>query len=148
MPLISAWHPDGLQRLLIDTDRLRYAPGYPSSLGPEVSRLHLSVWIGDDLPEARLETALVGDRLKTNGATLTAEYDYVVAPHLDYEWHDPFYAWRIVRNRDEKIVYDSLQASETRRLASGGQPVDWVRAVRALQATGELTRPRRLSGIW
>ena len=159
MPIIPAWHPNGLHQLQIDTDRLQYAPGYPSLLGPDASRLQLNVWIGDDIPEAHLEAALVGDLVNhlvspishepCRHEVLTAEYAYVTAPHPAYELHQPLYVWRVVRHRDEKIVYDSLHAKEDRRVVGSGQPLDWNRVLRELQAVGELTRPQpRPRSFW
>ena len=151
--LVSAWLPVKDRRITIDRDRLVYAAGYPSSLGPEHDRLQLSVWISDTTAEAHLEAAIVSDSVshlvvdvpgqKCHYETLTAEYDYVTADHAEHELHHLVYVWRLVRDRDGKVLYDSLDGSEAWRTAySSNSPLDWSDAVRRARNAGELTQVR------
>jgi hypothetical protein len=149
--LITAWLPVRDRQIVIDPSRLVYAPGYPSCLGPEHERLQLSVWIDGKIIEAHLEAAIVFDNVshlvvdvpgKTcHYETLTAEYDFVTAPHKDHELHYAVYVWRLVRDRDGKVLYDSLDGSESwRTCTSSNSPLDWGSVVRRLRNTGELTQ--------
>lgn len=153
--LVTAWLPVKNRQITIDRDRLVYAAGYPSSLGPEHDRLQLSVWISDTTAEARLEAAIVSDSVshlvidapgKTHYETLSAEYGYVTAPHKEHELHHVLYVWRLVRDRDGKVLYDSLTSSESwRTCSSNNTPLDWGNAVRAARNAGELTQVRERS---
>lgn len=155
--LISAWIPVRNERIQIDPSRLSYEPGYPSCLGPEHDRLQLSVWLGGSA-EAHLEAAIVHDSVdrlvvnvpgkKCHYEKLRADYGYVTAEHKEFEAHWPVYVWRVVRDHDGKVLYDSLDAHESWRTANGSNsPLDWSTAIRRLRNAGELTQVRT-RGFW
>jgi hypothetical protein len=156
MTLIPAWLPVRNERILIDPSRLSYAPGYPSLLGPEHDRLQHSVWVGE-VAEAHLEAAIVLDRIsalvvdvpgeKCHYESLTADYGYVIAEHKDHELHHPLYVWRIVRDRDGKILHDSLDEHESQRTACGDPPFVWSAVIRRLRNAGSLTQVQA-RGYW
>ena len=153
MPILSAWLPVRDQRIAIDPNRLTYEPGYPSSLGPEHDRLQLCVWPSGDVSEAHLEAAIVSDSVdhlvvdipgeKCHHEKLTAEYGYVTADFARHERHHAVYVWRLVRESDGKILYDSLDAHESWRTCySSNSPLDWGSVVRRLRNAGALTQVR------
>lgn len=159
--LVSAWIPVRNKQIQIDTRRLSYARGYPSSLGPEHAPLQLSVWNAREVAEAHLEAAIVSDSVshlvvdvpgeKCHYETLTAEYGYVTAEHKEHELHHVVYVWRLVRESDGKILYDSIgEASESwRTCGSSDAPLDWGEIVRRLRNAGELTHvPHRSFWSW
>ena len=158
--LISAWIPVRDERIQIDPSQLSYAPGYPSCLGPEHAHLQLSVWLGrqrGDISEAHLEAAIVRDTVsrlvvdvpgeKCHYERLTADYGYVTAEHQEHETHHPRYVWRIIRECDGKVLYDSLNAHESWRTACCDAPLDWSSVIRSLRGAGELTQISA-RGIW
>ncbi|HSX23338.1 MAG TPA: hypothetical protein VLE97_11245 [Gaiellaceae bacterium] len=158
--LIPAWLPVKNRRIEIDPSRLVYRRGYPSSLGPEHDHLQLSVWNAKEVAEAHLEAAIVSDTVdhlvvdvpgeKCHNEKLTAEYSYVTAEHKEHELHHVVYVWRLVRASDGKILYDSLDAHESRRTCgSSDSPLEWGEIVRRLRGAGELTHvPYRSFWSW
>lgn len=138
----------------VDPARLTYASGFPSHDG--VSRLDWRVWDGhwdprQEKPLAHLETAIVCDRVDhmtipapgvTSNEKLIAWYDIVRDDRLrSFESHHIYVAWRLVREADGEVLYDSLtQAGRHWRVVGAGVPMGWGDVVRELKNDGRLPR--------
>lgn len=135
---------------MIDPSRLEWLPGFPSHDGE--TRLLWHAWRGrpgEEQSIASLHTAIVRDVVShmvvdapgvTHNENLIAEYGYVTDPRRrEHESHHPFVAWRVVRDSDGEVVYDSLtEASSHWRVIRAGVPMEWGRTIRALQIDGKL----------
>jgi hypothetical protein len=144
----------------VDPDRLTWAPGYPSHDG--ATRVQWRVW--DDHWDhaqrravATLYCAIVRDAVShlvvdepgvsCHYEHLTAEYDYVRDARLcDHEVHHPYMAWRIVRDDDGVVLYDSLaHAGRHHRVVHAGVPMGFGEVVRELRRSGALLGRRAVA---
>lgn len=136
----------------VDPTRLDYQPGFPSHDGETRLQWHAYDRHWDPKQErsvATLYTAIVRDTVDhlvvtgpgtSNYEKLTAEYGYVQdARRRDHESHHPMVAWRLVRDSDGAVLYDSLtMAGEHHRVVHADVPLGWAEAVRRARNAGEL----------
>lgn len=139
----------------VDPARLAWAPGYPSHDGE--TRIQWQVWDRhydprQERPLASLHCAIVRDTVdhlvvdapgqSCHYEKLTASYGYVRDARLrKHEGHHPQVAWRLVRDSDGAVLYDSLtMAGEHHRVIPADIPLAWGDVVRSLRDAGDLPR--------
>lgn len=136
----------------VDPDRLVWRLGYPSHDGETwLQHAHWSQhW--DPKQEVRLASlhgAIVRDAVSqlvidSPGVCHydhhTAEYGFVPG---DHRLHHPYFAWRVVRESDGTVLYDSLTAAgEYWRVVHSDVPLGWGNVIRQLINDGHLPHCR------
>lgn len=127
-----------------DTERLEWRSGYPSSTEDE--QVDWGVWLPDgNTRVAHLETAIVRDTVSavwgdgTGPAThehQTELYDRIHTCGAGL--HYLYVAWRLVRDADGAVLYDSLDAGAHHRVVRADIPLGFGNRVREAVRAGQL----------